>query len=47
MELRIVEFMQPIAPAVAIVLLGHVAPALAQDSKAYIGAARHTAENTG
>jgi hypothetical protein len=38
MEVRIVEFMKRILPAFAIVLLGHLAPALAQDSKAYIGA---------
>jgi hypothetical protein len=30
--------MKPILPAFAIVLLGHLAPALAQDSKSYIGA---------
>ena len=38
MKVRILEFMKQMLPAFAIILLGHLAPALAQDSKAYIGA---------
>jgi outer membrane protein with beta-barrel domain len=38
MKVRVVELIKPILSAFAIVLLGHLAPALAQESQAYIGA---------
>ena len=38
MKGRVVEFMKPILSALAIVLLGQLAPAFAQDSRTYAGA---------
>jgi len=39
MKVSVVEFMKPILAAIAIVFLAHLTPALAQDSRAYAGAA--------
>lgn len=39
MKVSVVEFMNPILAAIAIVFLAHLTPAIAQDSRAYAGAA--------